>query len=377
MTWPKVQISDIGKIGSGTTPKRGTSGYYGGEIPWVKSGELNSDIIMDTEEKITQLAMENHSALKIIPRGSLLVAMYGATVGQVAFLDIEATSNQAVCHIVPDENIIDPRYLFHVLNTLKQHWLSKRVGGGQPNISMKIVKETEISLPPLDEQKKIAVILDKAVEIEQTSATIQKIRNEVVRSVFLDMFGDPGSNPMGWEKVSLKELCSFNKTSVKPENIDPGTKYLGLECIEKETGKIVDVHIVESGELKSNKFWFNESYLLYGKLRPYLNKVALPCFEGVCSTDIIPIQPNISKTNREFISHILRSKSFVSFADQRSSGANLPRINPREVENYLTIKPPIELQNQFADVVIQVKNLSNIQYLAQRSKSSLAKELLT
>jgi type I restriction enzyme, S subunit len=161
MSWPEVEIGTLGKVGSGTTPKRGTAGYYGGSIPWIKSGELNADIIQETDEKVTQLALDEHTALKMIPRGAILVAMYGATVGQVAFLDIEATSNQAVCHIIPDTNLVDARFLFHALIACKEHWLSRRVGGGQPNISMKIVKETKIRLPPIEEQKKTAEILDK------------------------------------------------------------------------------------------------------------------------------------------------------------------------------------------------------------------------
>ncbi|ORU94607.1 MAG: hypothetical protein A6F72_08955 [Cycloclasticus sp. symbiont of Poecilosclerida sp. N] len=164
-------------------------------------------------------------------------------------------------------------------------------------------------------------------------------------------FGDPVTNPMGWDKVHLNKLCLFKKTSVIPENIIQGTKYLALEDIEKETGRIINYQLVDERELKSNKFSFDEDTVLYGKLRPYLNKVALPSFKGICSTEIIPLKPLLSETNKYFIAQIMRWSGFVMFADERSSGANLPRISPKKVEEYPTIKPPLALQNQFAETI--------------------------
>ncbi len=103
------------RTGSGGTPSRKKmSQYYSGTIPWVKSGELREAIITSTEESVTDIALKETSA-KLIPSGALLVAMYGATIGRIAILGIEAASNQAVCHIVPDLDIADQRYLFYAL----------------------------------------------------------------------------------------------------------------------------------------------------------------------------------------------------------------------------------------------------------------------
>ena len=244
-----------------------------------------------------------------------------------------------------NKEIADIRFLYYRMMKTgidtelhKRYWISK-------------YSKLKIPLPPLDQQKKIAAILDAADAYRQkTKALIEKY-DALTQSLFLDMFGDPVSNPKGWDKVALNELCDFKKTSVKPEEIETGDTYIGLECIEKQTGKILERFIVEAGEIKSNKFWFDSNYILYGKLRPYLNKVANPDFEGVCSTDIIPIRPILKNTAKEFIISLLRGSWFVSFADERCSGANLPRISPKEVEKYQTINPPIKLQNQFADSV--------------------------
>ena len=245
----------------------------------------------------------------------------------------------------PVKEKADLRYLYYKMHTIsvdtdlhKRYWISK-------------YSQLQIPLPPLEQQKKIAAILDAADAYRQKTKALIAKYDELTQSLFLDMFGDPVKNEKGWEKVELKKICSFKKKNIKPENIEEGENYIALDSIEKVTGKITTVYNVNKGELKSNKFWFDNSYILYGKLRPYLNKVALPNFDGVCSTDIIPIQPIKNKSNRLFITSILRHSSFVAFADERSSGANLPRISPSEVEKYSTINPPLNLQNQFAERV--------------------------
>jgi|APSaa5957512535_1039671.scaffolds.fasta_scaffold12769_2 restriction endonuclease S subunit len=276
-------------------------------------------------------------------------------------------------HVLRCNSDMDISYLCHQLARYNvEPYLT---GSTRAKLTKGALGRILITKPPLDEQRKVAAILDKAHSIERTSASIQKIRNDLLQSIFISMFGDPGSNPMGWEKVKLNQLCSFDKKSVKPENVLDGTNYLGLECIEKTTGNILDIMTVMNGELKSNKFWFDESHILYGKLRPYLNKVALPCFDGICSTDIIPIQPILSETNRAFISYILKNKCFVSFAHERSSGANLPRISPKEVQSFLTIKPPLTLQNRFAEIVNIVKSIPDIKEMSSTNLFSITQEI--
>ena len=128
MSWDMLAIGDFCRTGSGETPSRKeASRYFGGNIPWVKSGELREGVITETEETITELAVIESSA-KFIPKGALLVAMYGATIGRVAKLGIDATSNQAVCHIQPDESLADMLYMFYALQAQVPHWLEKGVG---------------------------------------------------------------------------------------------------------------------------------------------------------------------------------------------------------------------------------------------------------
>ena len=256
----------------------------------------------------------------------------------------------------PKKGNCNTKFLFYF-------FLSINVPNTGYNRHFKYLKELKIPLPPLDQQKQIAKILDTADAYRQKTKALLKKYDALTQSLFLDMFGDPVTNPKKWDKVKLNYLCDFKKKSIKPENIVDGETYLGLECIEKVTGVILEKFIVQAGEIKSNKFWFNDEYILYGKLRPYLNKVASPNFEGVCSTDIIPIKPIKGKSAKEFIISLLRGSWFVAFADERSSGANLPRISPKEVEKYQAINPPLELQNQFGE---RVKAIEAQKALAQQ-----------
>ena len=190
MKYSTQLIGDFCRTGSGGTPSRKQlEKFYNGEIPWVKSGELRESIICETEETITQAALRETS-VKMVPAGALLVAMYGATVGRIATLGIDATTNQAVCHIIPDESVADQRYLFYALRTQVPKWLEMRVGGAQPNISQQIIKNTKIPLPPLDEQRRIAAILDKADAVRRKRQEAIRLTEELLRSAGINLSRD-------------------------------------------------------------------------------------------------------------------------------------------------------------------------------------------
>lgn len=209
MTIPVKKISTFCKTGSGGTPSRSNNAFFeNGTIPWVKSGELKNRYITEVEEYITDLAVEKSSA-KLVSKGSLLIAMYGATVGEVSQLTFDATTNQAICNIQPDENVCDVNYLYRFLEASKPYLLSRRVGGGQPNISQGVIKDLVVSLPPLAEQRRIASILDQADELRQKRQQAIEKLDQLLQATFIDMFGDPVSNPKGWERVSAKNVLKI------------------------------------------------------------------------------------------------------------------------------------------------------------------------
>ncbi|MCK1743399.1 restriction endonuclease subunit S [Bradyrhizobium sp. 139] len=238
MAHPQFAIEEFCETGSGGTPDRSKQQYYGGSIPWVKSGELREDIIQDTEERITELGLKESSA-KLVPRGSILLAMYGATVGRMAFLGIDAATNQAVCNVRPDPKLADPRYVFHGLQSKMSHFLARAAGGAQPNISQAIVRETKLALPSLDEQRRIAAILDKTDALRRKRKSMLELVDELTTGLFRKAFveGDEGS----WPSTTVAEVAlnlrtgPFGSQLLHSEFVDNGIAVLGIDnAVENE-----------------------------------------------------------------------------------------------------------------------------------------------
>lgn len=147
----------------------------------------------------------------------------------------------------------------------------------------------------------------------------------------------------------LGDIAKIDRFSIKADDIKSNSLYLGLEHIQSG-GNIINCQLVERGELKSSKFRFTTQHLLYGKLRPYLAKIAAPDFDGICSTDIIPILPG-PNVEKRFLLHFLRQDSMVAYADSLSSGANLPRLSPEQLGNFIISLPPLPEQKRIAAIL--------------------------
>lgn len=157
-----LKIKDVAKTASGGTPKRSNTEYYNGDIPWLKSGELKDGKIVDSEEFITELGLQNSSA-KLHPKGTLLVAMYGANAGKTGVLELSASTNQAVCALYANEKV-ENDYLFWFFRSHRYQFIEKSKGGAQPNISQTVIKQTKIPVPSKKVQNQVALILNKINE---------------------------------------------------------------------------------------------------------------------------------------------------------------------------------------------------------------------
>ncbi len=185
--WEVKKLGEVCKTTSGGTPSKGQSNYYdGGTIPWLRSGEVNKMYIYDTELFITEEGLENSSA-KWFPEDTVVIAMYGATVGQVGILRKRMTTNQAICGILPNETFI-PIYLFHFLQSNKEEYIKMASGGAQPNISQNIIRDTTIITPPLPLQHQFASKIE-AIErqkelIKQSISETEILFNERMQHYF-------------------------------------------------------------------------------------------------------------------------------------------------------------------------------------------------
>ena len=160
-SWTWARMGQVGDWGAGSTPQRGNQDYYGGHILWLKTGELNNDIVYDTEEKITQRAFQDCS-LRMNKIGDVLIAMYGATIGKLAIVGKELTTNQACCGCTP--YVVYNWFLFYFLMASRDSFIKKGEGGAQPNISRVKLVEHLIPLPPLNEQKRIVKRIETLFE---------------------------------------------------------------------------------------------------------------------------------------------------------------------------------------------------------------------
>jgi type I restriction enzyme S subunit len=167
--WEVLSVANVANTTSGGTPSRNKPEYFNGSIPWIKTGELKEKYIYDTEEKITEEAVKNSSA-KLVPKNSLIVAMYGATIGNVSINKIDATTNQACCVIIPQKERLNYEFLYYLLAFWKEKLIKLGAGGAQPNISQQIIKNLLIPIPSIKEQIEIAnilAILDKKIQNEK------------------------------------------------------------------------------------------------------------------------------------------------------------------------------------------------------------------
>ena len=203
--WVWTRLGEYGDWGAGATPSRQNSSYYGGRMPWLKSGELNDSIVSESAETITTLALKECS-LRIDMPGDVLIAMYGATIGKVAILEIEATTNQAVCACTCLSGIYN-HFLFVLLKAYRPFFTGQGAGGAQPNISREKIIATPVPLPPLEEQKRIVAKVDQLMalcnELEARQQKQQRGRMRLNNSALNALLTarEPGEFANHWQRI--------------------------------------------------------------------------------------------------------------------------------------------------------------------------------
>ena len=376
-----VFIGDVFKVSSGGTPNRKKPEYFdGGTIPWVKTGELKGKFANKPAEFITQTALENSSA-KVFPPKTVLLAMYGATIGACSILDFEAATNQACAAILPTEDC-DEVYLYYYLSSIKPTLVSKGVGGAQPNISAGLIKKIKIPLLPLDEQKKIVAILDAADALRQKDAQLIAKYNDLSQSLFLDMFGDPVTNPKGWGNTSLENVCKNiygggTPSKSKPEYfigsipwvtpkdmkqayINDSIDHINDVAVNNSSAKLIPVGavlmVIRSGILK------------------HTLPLAITTGEITINQDMKAFIPCKDKTNSQFLMHYFMAVERFLLGKVRAVTAD--NIEFRQIKKLPFPAPPITLQNQFAERIQAIEAQKQQAQAALQKSEDLFNSLL-
>jgi len=267
--WEWCYLNDIGNWGAGATPSRSNSKYYNGEIPWFKSGELSSDFISDSEEKITELALQECS-LRDNNVGDVLIAMYGATIGKTSILNVRGTTNQAVCACTPYSGISNV-YLLTLLKAYKRIFIGMGAGGAQPNISRDKLIATVFALPPKAEQNRIICKVDELMslceQLEQQSLTSLDAHQQLVETLLATLTDSQNAEELteNWARISqyfdtlftteasidafkqtILQLAVMGKLVPQDPNDEPASEL--LKRIEQEKAQLV-----KEGKIKKQK----------------------------------------------------------------------------------------------------------------------------
>ncbi|MDR9408831.1 MAG: restriction endonuclease subunit S [Balneolaceae bacterium] len=229
--WKWTRLGEIGDWGAGATPTRSNSEYYGGDIPWLKTGELNDSYIKEAEEFITEKGFDN-SSVRLCKPGDVLIAMYGATIGKLGILEFEATTNQACCACTTFEGFYNI-YLYYYLLSMRENFRNQGAGGAQPNISKTKIENTVLPLPPLAEQNRIVQKIDSLFaevdELEEKLNRQTKLDEKLQLAVNAEVQKAPDAeaSKSAWNFIT----SNFNTLYNTPEAIDNLKKNILNEAV--------------------------------------------------------------------------------------------------------------------------------------------------
>ena len=340
--WDIVKVGDICETTSGGTPLKSREDfYYPQEIPWINSGEVRNGEIYQANKYISRIGLEKSSA-KIVPANSVLVAMYGATAGQVGLLKIEASTNQAICSILPNERF-NPKFLYYVLSSKTNDLIEMSVGGAQPNISQGIIKNIEIPLPPLDVQEEIVKELDGYQAVIDGA---QKVVDNWKPTLPI--------NP-NWEKTRLGEICEVQSGGTPLKN--KKEYWSGGSINWYSSGELNDIYTSESngkitplGLKNSNAKLFPKGSLLVGMYDTAAFKMSILDREATFNQAISGIKPN-NKINMYFL-YLYFTANRDSYMKQRS-GVRQQNLNKGFI---CDIEVPVPSLEEQKDIVSKVEN---------------------
>jgi len=371
--WKEYKLGELCKrVTSGGTPNTRKNEYYGGEIPWVRTQEVNFNRIYDTEIKITQQGLENSSA-KWIPENSVIIAMYGATAGKVAINKIPITTNQACCNLIIDESKADYRFLYYNILSRFSSIANMAVGGAQQNLNAGMIKDLFISTPDLPTQTAIAEILsslDDKIELNnKINQDLESLAQTLFKQWFIDFEfpnenGEPykssggemveselGEIPKGWEVVRLETHAKISLGGTPSRN---NGDYWNGNIPWVNSGAINENYILKPIELITQEGLDNSSTKLIPKHSTLiaitgatLGQVSYSLIDACYNQSVISLTP--PDNTKEFI-HLLVNTIIPELIKHQTGGAQ-QHINKGNVETFKVLFPPENILNSFKEIL--------------------------
>lgn len=338
--WEVKKLADVCLVIAGQSPEGKYYNDKGIGLPFYQGKKEF------TEKNIGEPTTWTSVITKEAEKGDILMSVR-APVGPVNFCTKKICIGRGLAAIRAGKSV-DKDYIFNFL-VKHESEIVGNIGAVFNSINKTQIENIPIPLPPQPEQKRIVAILDEAfAAIDKAKANTEKnLQNakELFQSELNNIFTNKGK---GWEEKKLGEVISYDKTPHKTSNLP----YVGLENIESNSGRFLGS--LDAQQVKSTTFHFTKDHILYGRLRPYLNKVLLPNFEGHCSTEIFPILVG-KELEKKFLYYWLISKKTVERIDSTWTGARMPRANMNAVLNFYFKFPVLKEQKR---IIHQLDTLS-------------------
>ncbi len=361
--WEISEVGELFEVVTGTTPSTKDMDYWnGGNINWftpLDLSKLNGRIsIWESERKITAKALKEYN-LTLMPSGSIILSTR-APVGYVALLEREGTFNQGCKGLIPkDKEKVHSLFYSYYLLFQKQKLELLSSGSTFKELSKTMLESFKIPLPSVEEQRAVAGVLgvvDSVIaKTDEVIAKTERLKKGLMQTLLTRGIGhkefnetEIGKIPKTWQVVSLGDICEQRSEIVQP-SADNKEPFVGLEHIA--SGEIRLRNFAQSTDVKSSKFMFYAGDILYGKLRPYLDKAVLVDFNGICSTDLLVLKPNEKKVLKEFLIYILHSNDFIKHAIATTTGTNHPRTSWSAISKFKFGLPERSEQQNIADML--------------------------
>ncbi|EPJ8179074.1 restriction endonuclease subunit S [Acinetobacter baumannii] len=363
------ELGELVDFKGGGTPSRNVEEYWGNSIPWVTVKDLNEGITLtETQEFISELGLKN-SASNLIAKGTIIIPTRMA-LGKVVISEIDVAINQDLKAVfVKDKETLDVKYLLRFLESNKENIASMGKGATVKGITLDQLKAIKIPLQPLAEQRRIAAILDKADELRQKRQQVIEKLDQLLQATFIDMFGDPVSNPKGWDVYKLKSLTSKIGSGSTPKGGDSSYKNDGISLIRSLN--------IYDGEFSYKNLAFIDQEQA-NKLKNVIlqpNDVLLNITgASVARCCIVPKEVLPARVNQhvsilrikenaipEFLEALLISKPMkLHLLKISGAGATREALTKLQLQELEIIVPPLEIQNEFLLKLKIIKSLINI-----------------
>ena len=291
--------------------------------------------------------------IRVFKPGQILYGSRRTYLKKIAVADFEGVcANTTFVFETKDPHAFEQRLLpFIMLSKDFTTWsIAKSKGSTNPYVLFSDLADFEFELPPLEEQKVLVDKLWAAYRLKEAYKKLLVATDEMVKSQFIEMFGNPVTNTKGWKTAKIKDVAPEMPSK---EQLSGKIWLLNLDMIESNTGRIIE-KVYEDVENALSVQSFDEGNVLFSKLRPYLNKVVIPDEPGMATTELVPLRPEPSKLHKVFLSHLLRGNQFVNYANDIAGGTKMPRMPLTELRNFDCILPPMDKQLEFVFIAEQV-----------------------